>query len=501
MKKLVCICLLILGSSFLAAQISPPALTLGPVLKDEDKTNSSMLELELLGLHQGNVYAFDYEYEGKSIVLEFFIYGEDLTFQEKKKLTITNSLKPIFKRLIMLEDRTYAVLSSQDRKSKINKILLQEIDLAKMQVVGTHKVIASIPILSKTLTSKLRFEFSLSKKKILLWNVTSTSAKPISRSYTLCAFDNTFSPLWQYEDQLLKTEKHAHFGIPNIDDNGLVVWTKYRNFIEKNEVAKQEIRVYTIEDGKKKRTINFDRKGARIFKFAYKTMPSGELICAGFYGEKSGEFIGYFYESYLPNQSEPNTSNFSPFELSDINSAKEYGEVKRHLDGDQMGVRDMILKADGGLVIIAQLSKISTYTSQSGGYSSFSYGDAILFSIESDGEFAWAERIYQLPSPYPTQWVLQADQVNFFLSQSENEEIRNTLSGSSLKNITKNVHLTYQIEMITIGLNGGQSSQVLVPAGSTGHQVNIRVDLLQDGKTVILPGIEKTSPQLIKLSY
>lgn len=139
--------------------------------------------------------------------------------------------------------------------------------------------------------------------------------------------------------------------------------------------------------------------------FTYDNM-NQKLVGAGFYSERNnGKASGYFFMQVPPEAPDNRRITFTPFEDNFVSSL-EGREIDNNRGITEVAVRDIILRHDGGALIVAE--RIRQYERRTGTTYSRVYYDptgrsmvdyyfdeVIVFSVEPDGQPGWTNVLHK----------------------------------------------------------------------------------------------------------
>ncbi|MEL6654234.1 MAG: hypothetical protein AAFQ87_25870, partial [Bacteroidota bacterium] len=374
-----------------------PQITKGPVMTDNG--NSYYFLRGLIEGAEGKFYSFDFDQERSKYVLDLEEFGADLKLSDQFKIDVRppDGYKYDFEysRFIQLEGRYYLILGSYDKKNRLVRIHTQEVDLQARKLVGQIREVGSLPGLPKQQDIKLSLQFSRNKSKLLIYSelegggyfvenrIKGKDKKDLSVHFLV--FDGALAPLWQYNLSLPEIDAGYGFMEPIVSDEGKVAWIRYQSVAEGRNSLRQEVIAHRIVQGKELPLIDLSQRGRWLGQAAYDFLPSGELVCSGYYGDEDRNFKGVFYNKYSATSAEP---IISQFELAEDNEDFQIDGADRLRAGNLL-VNDLVLKKDGGLVFISQVVGKSSYTYESANMefsrTNFLYKDLVLVSMDPEG--------------------------------------------------------------------------------------------------------------------
>ena len=141
-------------------------------------------------------------------------------------------------------------------------------------------------------------------------------------------------------------------------------------------------------------------------RFAYDNL-NKNLVAAGFYSNKSrAKAEGYFYFQISPNSPDSKVASFEPFELEFVATIRG---KKNTTDAnlDEIDVQDVILRRDGGVLLVGEKNKIferrfsgagSSYAGRDGGSRyivDYYFDDIFVISLHPDGRTHWKNILHK----------------------------------------------------------------------------------------------------------
>lgn len=271
---------------------------------------------------------------------------------------------------------------------------------------------------------------SSDSSKVLIYSKLDSRNKEPER-FSLRVFDHQMQPIWAKEVILPYNERQFVIEDYRLDDDGNV-YLLGRQYIDGRRESRAGLPNYQynilayINDGKDKQEYRIEVGDKFISDLTFRMGNNKELVCAGFYSEQAanGAKGTCFFRINLENREVYNL-NFKAFDfgfraqgLSDggvrrAQRAEEQGNKKREAELFRYSLDRLILRSDGGAVLVAEQYYVTEefrrfrqnpfffgnpyrwndpmLNNQSDFV--FHYNDIIVVNIRPDGSIEWATRI------------------------------------------------------------------------------------------------------------
>ncbi|MEL6589693.1 MAG: hypothetical protein AAFQ68_06420, partial [Bacteroidota bacterium] len=217
-----------------------------------------------------------------------------------------------------------------------------------------------------------------------------------------------------------------------------------------------------------------DLEDRNLEDIQFELSPKGQLICGGLFGEADARGVdGTFLIRYDTKSEELISETYSPFDRSILVEMVGEKGADDEVSPTTYVLDRMIMKGDGGVVLVAESYYTRTVSSYSNGQwtyrTYFYYNDILVASLDPEGETEWYELIEkrQVSSGITTfssyKLMVLPDRLCFIYNDSrknagtDNDKIYNFSGG---KNAV--------VSMVNIGLDGRQEKEFLINSKDEG---------------------------------
>ncbi len=349
-------------------------------------------------------------------------FDSNLRLKQSEKIDLKYKNKTLnFNDVVYFGGELYLLTSFHNQKHKLNYLFAQAVT-PRLRVSDKLIKIGEIP--TRSVMNEGQFDYHISKDstKILIYNALPYDKGDPER-FALNIFDTNFNPVWNkdialpYNDEQFEVEEYR------VDDNGnvYILGITYldgkRPIFRNNRNYQYTILAYT-ENGEKFTEYKIPSTKQFITDLTFRVGNDGNLVCSGFYSEKGTYSVKgtYFFRINATTQEifNENYKEFSlPFLTEHLNSrqkvralnAEREGNVKKQAELYQYALDELILRSDGGALLIAEQFYIEQRQTNpygvgfqtAGRFRDFDYyyyyNDIIVVNINPDGSIAWTSRI------------------------------------------------------------------------------------------------------------
>ena len=357
------------------------------------------------------------------------IYLEHYTPQMKLRKSVKldmkyNKKRVEFESIIPFGGKLYLFTSFNNEAKKTNYLFAQEVSYRRLQPSRKLKKVAENP--TKNRAQEGYFDFSISKdsSKLLIYNQNPERRKT-QETFSIYVYDQDMTPLWEKEVTLPYPDQNVNIESFEIDNDGNVyllntVFDKGTKEVKRGRANyRYSILAYSAS-GEKIVEYPIELKNYFITDLTFKIANDGHLVFAGFYSQKGTASARgtYFFrldpitkEVYANNTKEFDfdllTADLSNRKRAKAENAEQSGEVKKQAELTSFSLDHLILRNDGGAVLIGEqyfvnvVSNFNNFTAGNrfgGGGANrddyyYNYNDLIVANIRPDGEIEWATRI------------------------------------------------------------------------------------------------------------
>ena len=371
--------------------------------------------------------------------------------RESMKLRKSNALDLRFKNkdrdfedIVIMKGNMYLLSSFNNQAKKKNYLFVQPINLKTLQARRDLSKIAEVDTKDRFREGGFRHHISKDTSKILIYAMLPRKKKQPER-FSLQVFDNEFNLIWAKEITLPFDDDNFSIEEYRVDNDGNVymlgvVYEDKTRFRRGGKPTYQYTLLSYRDNGATFEEYKVDLGDKFITDLTYRVARNGDLVFSGFYSEKGTYSIrGTYFFRLDPTTKTISNKNLKKFDFdflteymsdSKRNKAKKAarkGDTKRIAELYQYALDELILRSDGGAVLIAEQYYVerqydnryydpyySPYGFYGGRYSFYNryspyyynpyggnyrdtyyhnYNDIIVVNIKPTGEIEWTARI------------------------------------------------------------------------------------------------------------
>jgi len=384
--------------------------------EETDSPRNTIME-GVIATHAGGIYTLRRRYGSgfsKSAAFVEF-HDKDLKLKRSQELDLKYEGKERdFERVILLNGQLYFFTSFANQAKKKNYLFYQTLN---ERLVPSKKLvkISEVDAINKERKGAFNIETSRDSSKVLIYAQLPYQRKEPER-FSLQVFNDSLDLLWQreivlpYADNLFSVEEYR------VDNQGNVylLGARYKDGagLRRRGTPDYEyvILAYTRE-GSDVKTYEVDNSNFFLTDMTFRVADNGHLVCSGFYSNKGTYSIkGACFFRIDPLEQKINEQNFKPFDFDFLTEhlsegakerarrASESGNTRRDPELYQVKLDELILRSDGGAVLVAEQFYVQEYsyrfwdgTLRYEYY--YNYYDIIVVNIRPNGEIEWATRI------------------------------------------------------------------------------------------------------------
>lgn len=352
------------------------------------------------------------------IYLEFYS-KDNMKLQKSKDIDLRYQKKErVLEDVIWLGNELYLLTSFHNQAKQKNYLFSQKISKKSLLPSKDLKKIGEIETISITKEGVFDHHISQDSSKILIINQLPYKKTQPER-FALQVFDNAFNEKWKrnitlpYNDQSFSIEEYQ------VDEKGNVylLGILYTDGVKVKRRGKPNYQYIVLSypaDGSKPQEYKIRLGEEFITDLTFRISKSGELVCSGFYS-KQGTFsiAGTYFFRLNPTTKKVSNQNLKAFDINflvddfsiakqrRIQKADKEGRLNKEPELQQYSLDKLILRSDGGVVLIAEQFFVEQRTSRDYYYRNsnlttdyyYNYHDIIVVNIRPDGEIEWASRI------------------------------------------------------------------------------------------------------------
>ena len=333
--------------------------------------------------------------------------------QEEYDLRYDNS-RSEYDFILPFGERIYLFTSNNDRARKENRLLCQEIDYDRLRTAGEPQVVARA---EAKLLREGEFSYSISPDSthLLIYNSQPLKRREAER-FDLRVFDQNMELQWERSVTLPYTRDFFDVTSLEVDEQGnayvLGIVYSELNRLRRNGNATYTYTILAYRNGGQE-VIEYPVQlpGVFINGMTMRVNNSGELVANGLYSNRrTDQARGAFFLRIDPITKEVVAANKKEFDFEVITQSmgglgkaiarnrEDSSNERRAPELRNYTIRDIVLRSDGGTVMIAeQYFVTSTVTSDQNGVTTsrdiYHYQDILLTNIRPDGTIEWTTRI------------------------------------------------------------------------------------------------------------
>lgn len=502
----------------------------GPEEKESKKTTLN----DIVGYDKSGIFAYKTRSKGlygfnSIIILEHF--NQKLELTKSIEIELEYQKKEMnFEYFIHLNNNLYVFSSFTNQKSKKKYLFYQTIEKNTLSVNKDLKKVAEIDYdgNSKYNSGNFQYELSRDSSKLLVYYNTPFE-KGEKEKFGLHVFNNKMEELWNkeitlpYIEELFEVEDYLVDIFGNVHVLGTLFNEKRKEKVKGEPNFQYQIISYS-ENGQKKNMYPVKIEGRFLTDMQIEINDNQELICGGFYSDEGTYSIkGSYFLKIDTDSKNILTKNFKEFDFEFITEGMTEREEKKAKKKEEQGksvelyeydLDDIILKDDGGAVLIGEQYFIRTvthshYDGNGGWYTStsyhYNYNDIIVINISSDGKIIWNEKIAkkQVTSNdggFYSSYALNVteDKLHFVFNDNP-KNLSEDLEEGKLYNFNRSRESV--VALVTVDSEGNQKRKALFSSKESETLTRPKVCKQISEKNMILFGQEKKYHRFIKLIF
>lgn len=319
-------------------------------------------------------------------------YDGDFKKQWQAQILEQNGLREVCQ--VSCVGKRILVFFVEEFKDKEYRTFYSEFDLSGKKIVDYKPIHTAKDVNRKNATMK--FVRSINNKRLLAFR----SDKTLTGDEVLH---------WLHFSQEGKEPESGTFRLPYKEENLQVREVKLGNSGQIYILAKQYksgklrggaddfryllFRYAPGEEATREAELTFD--GKFVTDLTLKPDKDENLVLAGFYSNRNAaEIIGVLYAKFDPAEGRITVRNMQEFDRGFLEQYLSPRQIERGRELSDFYLDDVILRSDGGVMILAEQYYVSStsFRDMSGFWYSrdmHHYDDVIIFSIGADGKIEW----------------------------------------------------------------------------------------------------------------
>ena len=359
------------------------------------------------------------------VYLEYFNREMQLKKSVEQELKYKNKLRD-FEDLIMLNGELYFLTSYFNEAKKRNFLFKQKIGSRSLVPGKTLDMVADSEARNSENEGKFDLHISRDSSHLLIYNELPYNRREPER-FALRVFDQQFEEIWSknivlpYADNQMTVEEYQVDNQGNVYLLG-VIYQDGAKQRRRGEANYQYVILAYMNNGADFEEYRLDIGDKFITDLTFRVGDDGNLVCTGFYSEKGNYSVkGTYFFRLNAKTKELFNKNLKAFDFEfltaymrskDVEKARKAereGDEKRQAELYNFSLDNLILRSDGGAVLIAEQYYVyeqRDYDNFGTGFNRYPYGgnnyridyyynynDIIVVNIRPNGEIEWTARI------------------------------------------------------------------------------------------------------------
>lgn len=394
------VALFCLGLSSLLAQTHQ--IEWGPAFRQAVQSTSGIAVVTSNGFY---TYHLPYAQLNPSKVvrnaIELKYYNNDLV--EIKRGEISLKYKEIvrsFERFLLLDNQLFMFSSYDDYKHKKQVLLVEKIKINKLTSEGMPIEIFSMPMLARNRSGEFEVTISRDSSKVLVY-ANNPKLEDQKEKSNFSVFDNHMQELWTHNEELPYEDRRFDMSNIKVSNKGNVILSATKTEIVKKTIFKEKISLKEVhfliylKNGTERQHYVVELDDRKIVAIEIELSPKGELICAGLYSNEDNDgILGTFLLRYDTKTKDLLAEIYSPFDEKIVGQLHYINTLTKDPRPITYILNDLILRKDGGIVLVAEIFHYSLVNSNS--HVNYKYGEILVTSLDAEGEVSWYKLIKKL---------------------------------------------------------------------------------------------------------
>ncbi len=336
-------------------------------------------------------------------------YSPDMKLQYSRKIKEIDKSNVFFQDFFEYNKKLFITFTQYRTKERKHILFYQEVNKHTGELVGQGLSLATSTSKSKYLQGKFDYAPSPDSSKAVIFfseapNARSQSSRAdaTSNKFTVKVLDDKFEKVWREKVTLPYDEnlyEHRQIEVDN-DGNVYILAKIYDNRIRERVRGKAnyKYKIIALREGEERKEYDLYLEDKFITDITFKLdRRTNDIVCSGFYSERNSVgFKGAFFLSIDKQTKEVSRANTKAFSVDFMSNFMRERRAERGGEVYDFDMRDIILRTDGGAVLIAEQFYVTTNSQRDFNtgmwyYSyQYNYNDIIAVNINPDGTIAWS---------------------------------------------------------------------------------------------------------------
>lgn len=307
----------------------------------------------------------------------------------------------VYEATVLFNEKVYVFGSYFDKINDIEKLYAFEMDPVSLEVSSNPELVAKIE--SKH-NSNFLFDLSENQEYLSITGIPGDAGDNIY-AYTVNVYAVSKERLWAFKE-INSYEKSTFFVRETLVDNKGNVYIMAQQYDEKvRDISSflspsYKFLLIAITDGGKTQNIFPLKLKSRkyIAELNFRVMDNGTVVCGGFYSDSySGGYSGVCFFSLDPQTGNIEVEGLKAFDAKELSEFMSGKNAEKGKDIHGFELRDIVLREDGGLIMIAEYYSTATGRENSNGFSNvtdaYIYNSLLVSSVNPDLSIDWLQKI------------------------------------------------------------------------------------------------------------
>ncbi len=337
-------------------------------------------------------------------------YSNRMQLKYSKKLDGIDRRDVFFNDFFHYNDKLFVIFTQYIAKKKQHVLFYQEVSKRSGRMMGKGLSLATIDSKARHLQGHFDYEISPDSSKAVIFyseapkrsfgGFTSFSALA-SNHFTVKVLDENFEKVWYKKMNLpFDSDLYEHKKIDVDEDGNVYILAKIYDKVlrdKKNGKANYKYKIIALRNnGEEKIEYDLFLKDKFISDITFKlNNKTNDIICSGFYSERNSAGIkGAFFFTVDKKTKDISREGMKAFSTEFMSNFMRERRAKKGRELYNFDMRDIVLRSDGGAVLIAEQFYVTTYRTTNGDGSSqinytYNFDEIIVVNINPDGSIAW----------------------------------------------------------------------------------------------------------------
>ncbi len=347
-------------------------------------------------------------------------------YNKKMNLIISNEVKLSYKNkdltyegIELVGDDLLLFTSFKNRKKKIHYIFSQTISKKSLKPRADFQILTQMPTKNQFISSAFSLEFSRDSTKMLVFSQLPNQNRTPEK-YQITVLNQEMETLWEKNIQLPYDAEKFSINEYRVDNEGNVfvlgkVYKEGTRNVKRGKPNYQYTLLTYSNNGSLAPEYKIDLEDKFITDLTFRIQKNGDPVCAGFYSDNNSYSVRgtYFFkiDKKTGDVYNINLKEFSFEFLTELMNERrkkraekieKQGDERRQIELNQYSLDRLVLRTDGGAVLVAEQYYVTTQNDrfrdargfwQYRSTMTYHYNNIIVVNINPSGEIDWASHV------------------------------------------------------------------------------------------------------------